>query len=102
MPGERLSKFLARCGAASRRKAEEIIRSGRVRVNGAPVSDPSRFLDPATDMVTLDGTPLSAVGRRHYIALYKPEGFLSDLADTKGRNRPLARSLIDVEAPLFP
>ena len=102
MAEERLSKFVARSGAASRRKSEEIIRSGRVTVNGRTVTDPARPVDAAGDEVSLDGRPIRPAARRYYVALYKPAGYLSDLADTRGRSRRLARHLIKVEAALFP
>ena len=102
MTAGRLSKFVARSGAASRRKAEEIIRSGRVWVNGLVVIDPAFGVDPAEDRITLDGRVLCLPARLYYVALYKPPGFLSDLADIQGHNRKLARSLIKVEAALFP
>ncbi|MGD0229291.1 MAG: pseudouridine synthase [Syntrophorhabdales bacterium] len=102
MAQERLAKFLARSGAGSRRKSEDIIRSGRVTVNGIAVNDPSHTVDPAIEIVTLDGTPILPAAKRYYIALYKPIGYLSDLADIKGKSRPLARRLIDLDAPLFP
>lgn len=99
---ERLSKFVARSGAASRRKAEEIVRSGRVKVNGLVVIDPAHAVDPARDEVSLDGRTIKHAARQYYVALYKPAGYLSDLADTQGRSRRLARQLINVEATLFP
>ena len=100
MSTERLSKFLARSGVASRRKAEEIIKSGRVRVNGIAALDPYHRVNPAEDEVSLDGRRVSEASRPYYVALYKPVGYLSDLSDPKGR--PLARQLIDIEASLFP
>lgn len=102
MATERLSKFLAQSGAASRRKSEEIIRSGRVKVNMVTVTDPAHPVDPAGDVVRLDNKAIRPAAKRYYIALYKPAGYLSDLADTEGKDRPLARRLIGVNAPLFP
>lgn len=100
MAGERLSKFLARCGAASRRKSEELIASCRVRVNGSIVTDPSQEVSEEQDTVTLDGEAQRPAKKLHYIALYKPTGYLSDLADPRGRK--IARDLIDLHEPLFP
>lgn len=102
MATERLSRFLAHSGTASRRKSEEIIRSGRVRVNGATVTDPAHPVDRAVDVISLDNSPLRPPAAPCYVALYKPPGYLSDLADIKGKERPLARQLIRLEAPLFP
>jgi len=103
MEEERLSKFIARSGLASRRKAEQIIRSGRVAVNGVVVKDPYHRISPGSDAVVLDNERISALTgatKRYYVALYKPTGYLSDLADPRGRR--LARQLIDLEAHLFP
>jgi len=97
---ERLSKFLAHCGVASRRKADVIIQLGRVKVNGSVVLDPFHRVSPGVDTITLDGERLSEVRKQHYIALYKPVGYLSDLSDPRGR--PLARELINIDASLFP
>ena len=103
MEEERLSKFIAGAGLASRRKAEQIIRAGRVAVNGIVVTDPHHRILPGSDSVSLDNERISARAastKRYYVALYKPTGYLSDLADPKGRR--LARQLIDLEAHLFP
>lgn len=100
MSGERLSKFLARCGVASRRKSEDIVKSGRVYVNGTIVTDPYYRVVFGADLVSLDGKEVSPSFKPYYVALYKPVDYISDLADPKGRR--LARELIDVEAPLFP
>jgi 23S rRNA pseudouridine2605 synthase len=103
MEEERLSKFIARKGLASRRKAEQIVRSGRVAVNGVIVKDPHQRIFPGSDAISLDNERIGAGGapkKRYYVALYKPTGYLSDLADPRGRR--LARQLIDLEAHLFP
>jgi pseudouridine synthase len=97
---ERLSKFLAHSGVASRRKADTIIKSGRIKVNGVKVVDPFYRVTPGTDRITLDGARVSEPTKKYYVALYKPVGYLSDLADPRGRL--LARDLIDIETPLFP
>ncbi len=103
MEEERLSKYIARSGLASRRKAEQIIRSGRVAVNGVIVKEPHHRILPGSDAISLDEERIGAAKspkKRYYVALYKPTGYLSDLADPKGRR--LARELIDLEAHLFP
>ncbi len=94
--------MLAHSGIASRRKSEEIIASGRVKVNGATVTDPAHPVDGGDDMVTLDNIPVKPPAASCYVALYKPQGYLSDLADIEGKNRPLARQLIRLKMPLFP
>lgn len=100
MAEERLSKFLAHSGVASRRKADSVIKSGRIKVNGVAVVDPFFRVTPGVDRITLDNERVSESTRQYYVALYKPAGYISDLADPRGR--PLARDLIDIEAPLFP
>ncbi len=102
MATERLSKFLAHSGIASRRKCEQIIKSGRVKVNGATVAHPAHPVDGGRDVVLLDNRRLRPPAAPCYVALYKPPGYLSDLADIEGKDRPLARRLIPLDAPLFP
>lgn len=98
---ERLSRFLSRKGIASRRKAETIVRDGLVKVNRRTVLDPFYEIDPEKDVVTVSGHTVAAVPlTKLYIALNKPPGYISDLADPKGR--PLARALIPVETRLYP
>jgi 23S rRNA pseudouridine2605 synthase len=102
MTTERLSKFLAHSGIASRRKSEEIVTSGRVKVNGLTITDPAHPVDRTRDMVAIDNNAVRPPAASCYVALYKPPGYLSDLADTQGKDRPLARQLIRLQAPLFP
>jgi 23S rRNA pseudouridine2605 synthase len=96
----RLSAFLARCGVASRRKSDEIIASGTVKVNNTIVVHPYYKINPDKDRVTIGNRKLELSRRYVYIALYKPAGYLSDLADKK--NRKLARTLLEEEERLFP
>jgi 23S rRNA pseudouridine2605 synthase len=97
---ERLSKYVARCGVASRRKAESIIRDGRVAVNNAIVLEPFSQIDSHRDNVTLDGNYIFELSDHVYIALHKPRSFISDLADPRGRS--LARDLIDISGRIYP
>lgn len=80
----RLQKILADCGIASRRKAEEIISSGRVAVNGekAQVGDKA---DPDADKITLDGKPLHNHSKLIYIMLHKPRGYITTMSDEMER-----------------
>src|SRR5512138_2683404 len=76
----RLQKFLADAGVASRRASEEIIRAGRVSVNGETVSELGAKVDPAHDRVAMDGKPLRTK-RKIYIALHKPKGLVCSRQD---------------------
>ena len=82
---ERLQKIIAAAGICSRRAAEELLRQGRVRVNGqsAALGDQA---DPESDIVTVDGQPLRRDTRRVYLMLNKPRGYVTTLADEKGRH----------------
>ena len=71
----RLQKLLADAGLASRRAAEELIRAGRVAVNGETVTQLGTQVDPATARVTMDGKVVR-VRRKLYVALNKPTGYL--------------------------
>ena len=81
---ERVQKLISAAGLASRRAAEEMIRAGRVTVNGETVSL-GDGADPETDDVRLDGQPLRLPARRRYIVLHKPRGYVTTLHDDRGR-----------------
>jgi 23S rRNA pseudouridine2605 synthase len=97
---ERLSKYLAHFSAFSRRRSEELIRDGRVKVNGIVVSEPQYKVLPGVDTIVLDGQSIDPNIKHINIALYKPAGYISDLLDV--RNRRVARELIDMDARIFP
>jgi 23S rRNA pseudouridine2605 synthase len=82
---ERLQKFLAAAGVASRRKAEELIVQGRVRVNEARVTALGTKIDPEKDLVTVDGQLVSAKQTRAHYLLYKPPGCVTTASDPEGR-----------------
>jgi pseudouridine synthase len=86
-PGERLriGKFLARCGQASRRKAEDLVTGGRVTVNGALVTNLAERVDPTRDTVCLDGAPLRLDLGETTLAYFKPLGVLVSRGDPQGR-----------------
>lgn len=81
---ERLQKFMAEAGVASRRACEELIRQGRVTVNGETASL-GRSVEPEQDRVELDGKPVQKEQRRTVILLYKPRGVVSTYSDPEGR-----------------
>ncbi|MGW8322301.1 MAG: pseudouridine synthase [Thermodesulfobacteriota bacterium] len=81
---ERLARFLSSAGIASRRQAEELIREGRVTLNGNAVRDPGTNVDPKKDAVKVDGKrvkPSAPV----YLLLHKPRNVLCTMEDPRGR-----------------
>ena len=80
----RLQKFLSECGIASRRKAEDLIASGKVKVNGkiATIGDK---INPKKDSVTVFGKKVVKSKTNTYIMLHKPRGFITTLSDEMGR-----------------
>jgi 23S rRNA pseudouridine2605 synthase len=83
--GVRLQKFLAEAGVASRRKAEELIVAGRVKVNERVVKELGTKVDPARDLVTVDGRLVSRRETKSYYLLYKPSGCVTTASDPEGR-----------------
>jgi 23S rRNA pseudouridine2605 synthase len=98
---ERLQKFLASAGVASRRKAEELIRAGRVKVNAATVTELGTKVEPGTDLVTVDGRLVAAPEARSYYLLYKPSGCVTTASDPEGRPTAL-EYLRGVPGRVFP
>src|SRR5881396_2140040 len=85
MASERLQKIMAACGIASRRKAEEIIASGRVTLNGKVVVEQGTKADPGRDVICVDGKPLKSRERLLYFLLNKPQGYVTTVSDPEGR-----------------
>lgn len=85
MSEERLQKILARAGVASRRKAEEMITEGRVRVNGQVITELGSKADLDRDHIKVDGKLLHAPRRLVHIALNKPKGVVTTVTDPQGR-----------------
>ncbi|MBT7446735.1 MAG: rRNA pseudouridine synthase [Tateyamaria sp.] len=82
--GDRIAKIIARAGLASRRGAEDIIKSGRVSVNGKPIDSPAlNIID--TDQITVDGKPLTKPEPTRLWLYYKPIGVISTNHDEKNR-----------------
>jgi 23S rRNA pseudouridine2605 synthase len=80
MPEARIQKVLADAGVASRRTSEALVAAGRVQVNGEPAVVGQR-VDPTRDRIEVDGTPLRSPSTRVYLALHKPAGVTSTVAD---------------------
>ena len=95
----RLAKYLAAAGVASRRASEEIVRTGRVTVDGDPVTDPARDVTGA-EAVAVDGEPVQAAHRRVVYAVNKPAGVVSTARDPQGR--PTVVSLVPDSLRLYP
>jgi 23S rRNA pseudouridine2605 synthase len=95
----RLAKFLAAHGVASRRASEEVIRAGRVAVNGQTVTDPARAVGSG-DVVVVDGRELRDSGERIVLAVHKPAGVVSTASDPQ--RRPTVVSLVPAEVRLYP
>ncbi|WP_036283980.1 pseudouridine synthase [Microbacterium luticocti] len=83
--GVRLQKVLANAGVASRRVAEQLIVAGRVRVNGAVVDELGARIDPAVDLVDVDGVAVQLDQTKRYVMLNKPTGVVSSMRDDRGR-----------------
>ena len=96
----RLQKYLAGCGAASRRKCEEFITAGRVTVNGAVVTELGTQVEEG-DAVTLDGKPMLPEEKKYYILYHKPMGEVCTASDPQGRATVLDR-FRDFPVRLFP
>lgn len=81
----RINKYIASSGICSRRAAEELVTSGKVKINGKPVTTLATDVDEENDTVTVDGQKISLVTKLIYIMLYKPKGCICSLSDEKGR-----------------
>ncbi|MDR1605101.1 MAG: rRNA pseudouridine synthase [Gracilibacteraceae bacterium] len=88
MTPERLQKYMAKAGVASRRRSEEIIAAGRVRVNGRIVREPGCKVSEA-DRVEVDGVVIARRSGFDYFILHKPVGILSTARDDRGRRTVL-------------
>ena len=84
--GVRLHKVLAAAGVASRRAAEELIRAGRVKVNGTVITRLGSLADPARDKIEVDGRPVGRPRRARYYLLYKPRGVVTTTRDPHARH----------------
>ena len=97
---ERLQKVMAHAGVASRRKSEEIIAEGRVKVNGEVVSEMGFKVDPEKDEIVVDGEVISQE-KKVYLLLNKPEDYITTVSDPK--DRPTVMDLIpDLKQRIYP
>lgn len=84
MSEERIQKILARAGVAARRKAEDLIREGRVTVNGE-VATLGAKADPLKDAIKVDDRRIHVPRAQRYLLLFKPKGYLTAVSDPQGR-----------------
>ncbi len=96
----RLQKFLAENGVASRRKSEELIEFGKVKVNGRVASIGDK-IDPIRDKVTVMGKKIIASNEKVYIMLHKPRGFVTTMNDERDR-KCVAQLVSDLPQKVFP
>lgn len=96
----RLAKYLAEAGVASRRKAEELIMQGRIKVNGLVLKEKGCTINPGVDRVEFDGRIISRE-EKVYILLNKPAGYISSVFDPQGR--PTVMELLkDIKLRIYP
>lgn len=97
----RLQKFMAKCGVASRRKSEELILQGLVKVNGKIVKELGTKIDPIKDLVRVEEKIIKLETNKIYIMLNKPIGYVTTLSDEK--DRKVVTDLIDqVNERIYP
>lgn len=97
----RINKYIASCGIASRRKAEEIILDARVKVNGNVVEELSFNIDEKNDIVEVDGKRIGLSENLVYIVLNKPEGYITTVKDQF--DRPSVLDLVsDINERVYP
>lgn len=91
----RINKFISACGVCSRRKAEEYIKEGLVKVNGDTLTTLSFNVDENKDIVTLNGQELSLSKNLVYYMLNKPKGYVTTMSDDKNR-----KSILDLTSSI--
>ena len=98
----RLQRFLARAGVASRRKSEDLMTAGRVRVNGVVVKELGSKVNPLVDEVTVDNKKVRCAESPVYLMLYKPQGYVTTMNDPQGRRCVASLVPIKLYPGLFP
>jgi len=96
----RLNKFISNAGITARRKADELIFTGRVTVNMVTITEPGAKIDPETDVVKVDGEKVKPQSEFIYVVLFKPRGYVTTTHDDK--NRPTVMDLIGLNTRLYP
>lgn len=96
----RLNKFISNAGITARRKADELIFTGRVTVNMQTVTNPGTKINPEKDIVKVDGEKVKPQSEYIYVLLFKPRGYVTTTHDEKGR--PTVLDLIGLNTRLYP
>lgn len=96
----RLQKYMADCGVASRRKCEEIITAGKVKINGH-IAGLGDKVNPKRDLVTVYGKRINSISRNYYIMLHKPRGYVTTVSDERGR-KTVMELVKDIDARIYP
>lgn len=95
----RINQYIAAAGITSRRKADELIEAGRVKVNGGVLTSPGYHVEDG-DIVEVDGVRIEPADRKVYYLLNKPAGYVTSTADKEGR--PLVTELVPDSVRVFP
>ncbi|WP_457634838.1 pseudouridine synthase [Persephonella sp.] len=100
----RLNRFISQSGVCSRRKADLLIKEGRVKVNGKVVTQPGIKIDPERDTVELDGKLIKPQEKKVYIKIYKPRGYLTQLGKDKFGRKTLTDLMeeVGIKEKVFP
>ena len=98
----RLQKYIAMCGFASRRAAEEMIKDGKVKVNGSKITEQGVKVEIGADSVMVNGKEIKPVNKDYYIMLNKPTGYVTTVKDQF--DRPTVIDLLgeEITARVFP
>jgi pseudouridine synthase len=96
----RLNKFIANSGIAARRKADELIKEGRVTLNKSAIYEPGTKINPDKDIVKVDGKLIGNKPKFIYILLNKPRGYITSTSDEKSRKTVL--DLIGLKERIYP
>lgn len=96
----RIQKFMSECGICSRRKAEEMVMAGKVKINGKTALIGEK-VNPYTDKVTVQGKLIKRQKEKKYIILHKPRGFVTTLSDEKGR-KDITLLTEDIKERVYP
>lgn len=97
----RLNRFISMCGVASRRKADKLIKEGKVKVNGITIKEMGYRVDPQKDVVEVEGRVIKAP-RYRYVILNKPCCYLSSLAEGKDGKKSIKELIKNIPERVYP